>query len=193
VISREERAILLIQGFQINTEERVEILALATSHRPDDGQTLDDTVGEILGSGGIPVLPWAPGKWMFQRGKIVQDILDRADADELLLGDSSLRPRLFPTPGLFARAEQRNFTILHGSDPLPFSGEEIRVGTYASSWVQPLNEESPVDGIRQYLRMASGAPQPLGRRSPLFTTALRLWKNHRAPRMTDKENQDSGS
>lgn len=182
LVSREERAILLIQGYQIQTRERIEVLALAATHRPEDGQDLDDTVAEVLQTGAIPVLPWALGKWMFQRGARVYDILNRADPDELLLGDSSLRPRGLPRPRIFQRAEHRNFTILHGSDPLPFPGEEEQVGSYVSAWVQPLNESRPIEGLRQYLRLSGGAPQPLGGRNSPFSAFLRLYHNARAAR-----------
>ncbi|MFT5241536.1 MAG: hypothetical protein ACI9X0_002519, partial [Kiritimatiellia bacterium] len=59
----------LYSGFQIVTKERLEVLALVCATRIPDGQDLDETIEAVRASGGIPVLPWSPGKWSGSRGE----------------------------------------------------------------------------------------------------------------------------
>ncbi len=68
----------LLAGRQIVTGEGIEILALLSDSRIRDGLAADEVVAAVLDSGGIPVLSWAPGKWLFRRGKVVEKLLDRS-------------------------------------------------------------------------------------------------------------------
>jgi len=152
VLIEEEGALLyLFSGRQIVSAERIEILALATDMKIDDGMPARDVINAVIDAGGVPVLSWAPGKWLFKRKKVIHSLMDSNDPDRMLIGDTSLRPTVWKTPLLMRKAAKKGFSILAGSDPLPFRGEERYLGRYGSLIKGPFDEQKPVSSIRRLL------------------------------------------
>ncbi len=170
----------LIAGRQLVTAERLEILGLAMTHTPPDGQTASATIEAVHQAGGIPVLPWSPGKWMFRRARVVQTLCDRFDSDALWLGDSSLRPQGWPSPRPMRDPTRR---VLAGSDPLPFAGEEALAGTYATRIEGHFDPARPVTSLQHLLRSDPAHITQVGQRNRPWTWARRL-KTLKAVRAT---------
>ncbi len=127
---KSEETIAVIPGRQWVTKERIEILGLMVNDRIDEGLPADELMNRILQAGGIPVLPWSPGKWTLRRGALVRRLIDQFDPGRILIGDTRMRPAIWPEPALMRRARRRGVRVVAGSDPLPFAGEECRVGSY---------------------------------------------------------------
>jgi len=120
----------LLPGRQVITSENIEVLALACPEMIDDGQPALDVIYQINQLKRIPVLTWSPGKWFGERGKLVKRLITELDKQDFLIGDTTLRPYGWATPGLMKLAQNKGFTVVAGSDPLPFSGEEHWLGAY---------------------------------------------------------------
>lgn len=167
----------IFSGRQIVTRERIEVLALTTDVDTPDGLELGDTLLRVRNAGGIPVLGWAPGKWFFKRGKLLRALIETASAGEIALGDTSLRPTLWPEPALMRLGRKRGLKVLAGSDPLPFPGEEKYAGTYAISAQAAFNPARPVTSLRAILRDPDVAVELVGTRGGPLDVARRLKKN----------------
>lgn len=175
----------LLPGQQIITAENIELLSLNCAERVPEGQTAVDTVRSVLDCGGVPVVAWAPGKWFFERGRLVRSLLDHFSPEELALGDTTLRPIGWPTPNIIKEGRRRGYRILYGSDPLPFTGEENRPGSYFSkidlvtgASADGINPGSVVSQLLTLdLEVSAG-----GARGSLPEVLLRLYRNSRAPK-----------
>lgn len=167
----------LFAGRQIITQERLEILALTVDSAIPDGLPAKEVIDLVCEKGGISVLSWAPGKWFFKRGKIVNKLINSHNSTELTIGDTTLRPWCWPTPKLMGMAQKSDFSVLAGSDPLPFAGEENMMGTYASLWNLDFDSEAPVQSIRSYLKTVEGLSSSVGGGSGLLKTLSRLYRN----------------
>src|SRR5690606_13042233 len=93
----------VLAGRQIITSEGLELLALATRARISDGVSLAEGIARVRAANGIPVVPWAFGKWWGRRGEVVRAALASSDPPDL--GDNSARPSIAPDPELFSRAQ----------------------------------------------------------------------------------------
>ena len=171
--------ITLLPGRQIVTRERLEVLALATTDQIPDGLPAAEAIERSLECGAVPVLAWAPGKWFFQRGRIVRELITRFPPEALLIGDTSLRPGIWPEPILMRTARKRGFRVVAGSDPLPFQGEEAVMGSYASCLEGDFDPSDPLASARGLL-LTPGTPGYVGRRGGLLSVLRRMWKNARA-------------
>jgi len=169
--------IFLFAGRQIVTRERLEILALTTDTQIPDGLPVQEVIERINAIGAIAVLSWAPGKWFFDRGKKVKQLLDLFNPQQLLLGDTTLRPWCWTTPILMKKGVGSGYTVLAGSDPLPFVGEEKMMGRYASYWQMELDFQDPVKSVRKYLKEPGSSPDLLGKRGGCVETLMRLYNN----------------
>lgn len=168
-----EVPVVVVAGRQIACAERVEILALGTTAVFRDGMAAADAVLAARDAGALPVLAWGVGKWLFSRAAVVDALLRRFPADELFLGDTSLRPVFWPTPGPMAQAPTFGRRVLHGSDPLPPAREEIRAGQWADLAEDPLADDKPLaSAVLGALREAPLVPA--GRRSGLFQFVRRM-------------------
>ena len=165
----------IVAGRQIVTRERIEILALATSEMIADGQIAHATVNAVLEAGGVPVVAWAPGKWFFGRGKIVASLIESCDPGQLAVGDTILRATCWAEPLLMRAARRRGCTVLAGSDPLPFAGEEVRAGTYATVLEGAFDKQKPRSSLRELLQ--TGSACTMGRRNGPVLMLQRLRKN----------------
>jgi hypothetical protein len=164
----------LVAGRQIASRERLEILALATEAQLPDGRSARETVEVVLAAGGIPVLPWSPGKWFSDRGKAVEEVLRSFSPGQLLMGDTALRPVGWREPRLIRLARERGFRVVAGSDPLPFAGEERFVGTYGIRCEATFDEARPVTEARRILSDPRITVERVGRRNGSLT-AMRRW------------------
>jgi hypothetical protein len=181
-IQKSENAVRLcvLNGRQIVTKERLEILTLTGDPNVSDGQDARHVIETALLCGAVPVLPWAPGKWLFDGGRVVEDLLRRFPPTQLLIGDTTLRPRGFGEPALMRKARELGFKIVAGTDPLPFAGEERMIGQYGITWEGDLGEYSLVRDIRRMLLDPQCAMRTVGRRNGLFDVLRRLVRNHQA-------------
>ena len=148
-LEKEEQVVFIVAGRQIISTERLEVLSLALDLSMDDSSATETVIERILESGGIPVLPWSPGKWMGQRGRVVQRMLDRFGPGKVLIGDTIMRPTSYSGGRVFRESKRAGFVHLPGSDPLPMSGEESQAGRYSALIDIPC--EQPGAEIREYL------------------------------------------
>lgn len=157
----------LLPGRQIIAAERIEVLALCTDALFADGTPAAELIRYIRAQNGVPVLPWSPGKWFFQRGKVIAHLLRSFTPQDLLIGDVSLRPIGWPLPFLMRTAKRLGYQIISGSDPLPFSGEEKQFGRYASCILCAETGLAPNDALRSLLSGKAEAVSTGRRSSPL--------------------------
>ncbi len=175
MVSRDggEELLLVVAGRQIVTRERLEVLALTTDADIPDGLPIDEVITRVRSVGGIPVLTWAAGKWLFGRGRVVRRVLKSAPKGDLLVGDSSLRPAGWWEPSLMRLARERGVRVVAGTDPLPISGEEGVVGTYGIVGESDFNWRDPIGSIRSML-LSSPTMRIVGRRGDLKDVWRRL-------------------
>ncbi len=154
----DHRDLWIIAGRQVVSAERIEVCCLCRDAALADGRPARDLVRAILEAGGLPALDWAPGKWLFGRGRLVRRLVAEFPPAQLALVDTSLRFTGWPAPRLYARARREKRAVLAGSDPLPFAGEEDVAGSYyATLALPPLADEARlVAPLRAAL--AAGAP-----------------------------------
>jgi len=179
----------LFAGRQIVTRERVEILALATDSEIPDGLSVRESIEAIRTESGIPVVNWAPGKWFFQRGKIVASLLAHQTPRTLLLGDTTLRPVGWAEPRLMRQGREHGFKVVAGSDPLPFEGEEQWVGRYGIAVQGSFDPRMPTTSIREMLLSDISPITPVGRRCSVRQVADRLRKNQSVRRSYEQGRQ----
>ncbi len=153
-------SLIIVAGRQIVTSEGLEILALATVDRIPDGLPAAETLDRVDAADAIAVLPWGVGKWLGRRGRLADTLLDRTPTAELALGDNSGRPWFFPYPAQFEAATTSGRRILPGTDPLPFRGEEARVGTVGSVLHASISASEPASSLKSLLRDLSVRVEP---------------------------------
>lgn len=166
--------VIVVAGRQIACAERIEVLALATRAQFADGIPIRRAIAEAEAARAVPVLAWGVGKWMFKRAGIARSVIDGVQGDQLLLGDSSLRPVFWPEPAAMAYAKTFGIRTVAGSDPLPPKREETRVGQYAELAESPgIEFDLPLtEQISLILR--SGFLKRTGRRAGLAEFITRM-------------------
>lgn len=154
----------LIAGRQLKTVEVIEVLAMATPERFDDGRPLA-LVLDDLRSRQIPaVLPWGLGKWFGRRGALIAERIAQGPSEGLLIGDNAGRPVGWRTPRVFLDAARQGLPVLPGSDPLPVAGAEASIGRYGCLLDAPLDADRPAEELRDRLFGMRGQPVTIGRR-----------------------------
>jgi hypothetical protein len=160
----------IFAGRQLVSNDGLEILSLACDLFVKDRTcSTKELIDRVNAAGGIPVLNWAPGKWFFNRGKIVQQLLDTPDQTTFVVGDSPLRFTLWPQPKLMKDAVNKGFKLIAGSDPLPFQGEEKYIGTYTFSTDGEFDPAKPVTSVRQILKSKGISTKLIGKRNGPIT------------------------
>jgi hypothetical protein len=147
----EQRLCWLLKGRQIVTRENLEVLAIASKQTIADGLPIETVIRQIEAKQELAVLAWGFGKWWFKRGKILKNLVETYNSPYLLLGDNSGRPTFWPVPQPFKRARSMKISIINGSDPLPFKGEEAKVGSYGFSLEGDFREDEPAKSLREIL------------------------------------------
>ena len=141
----------ILSGRQIVTRESLEVLSIASNQKIEDGLPIDDVVNTLIDNKQIAVLAWGVGKWLFKRGEIISDIIKKYHSPYLFIGDNSARPSFWQVPKLCHLAEKHNIRILRGSDPLPFSEETCRVGTFGFAIDGDFQVNNPAESFREIL------------------------------------------
>lgn len=177
VMVKGDTCLSIFPGRQIVTSERIEILSLTLDDRIKDGLPADTVVNQIIDRGGVPVISWAPGKWFFERGKLIEKLIDGMNPESVLIGDTSLRPTIWRKPLLMKKAERAGYKIIAGSDPLPFAGEELNLGTYGSLINGSLDSEVPIESIRSLLTNPDIEIKSIGRRNSMIAATRRVLNN----------------
>ncbi len=165
--TKDDAALTVIAGRQIITEEGLEVLALATARRFDDGQPARTVLGQLRAAAIPAVLPWGVGKWLGRRGRLVDALLAEMGGPGLLLGDNAGRPPGWPRPRLFAAGAACGVRVLPGTDPLPLAGAETGVGRFGFMLEGGLDPDRPARDIAQRLTGLNTQPEIFGRRRSL--------------------------
>lgn len=129
--------LLVVRGVQYVTAERLEVLGLGVARSLNDGVPCEQVIDEIRLVGGVACIPWSPGKWLGNRGRVVARVLERYEVGDIVFGDISMRSIVGPPSRLLARARRKNFSVLAGSDPLPRQQDLHLVGSYGMEFVLP--------------------------------------------------------
>ncbi len=182
VYSADSEPILILPGRQIVSTERLEILSfLVDIDLKDRALSFSEIFKIIWSEGGIPVVNWAPGKWLFKRGQIIRELIESDEYRPILLGDTSLRPNIYPEPQLMKLGRKFGVKTIAGSDPLPFAGEETLIGSYGMI-LPEFDPENPIASIKnQILKSGIGGDtttvlRKVGRRSDVFSFINRMSK-----------------
>lgn len=154
----------LVDGRQVVTREKIEVLALFCNTDIDDGLSLTETVDAVKRIDGIPVLPWGVGKWFGKRGESIRSFLLDHSKETFFLGDNGGRPWFWPTPNLFKLAGKVGVEVLPGTDPLPLAVEASRVGSFGF-YVDKndTHEDSIVADLKRLLLFGKIPIMPYGR------------------------------
>ena len=181
--SGQDGMLYVFPGSQIVSNERIEILALAGTVDIPDGLPAEEIIKLVLENNAVPVLSWAPGKWLLKRGKVVAGLLNSFTQESFLIGDTSLRPNIWPVPALMRKAARLGFRIIAGSDPLPPAGEERFAGTYGFVMKNAFDKEHPGESVQHALKDKNTATEIIGQRSGLVDVFKRL-RRHAASERT---------
>jgi len=155
----------VVAGKQIVTSEKLEVLALGYHDNYPDGRSLSYVLEDLNTSRCLRVLPWGAGKWLGRRGQIIESLISSWNNDQLFLGDNGNRPSFWPLPGLFGQAYKKNIHNLPGSDPLPFTGQEKKVGSFGFFLRGHVEHEKPFGSLINQVTSAAdpvitfGAPE----------------------------------
>ena len=167
----------LIAGRQVVTAEKLELLALGADTFIADGLPTEATLAAIISAGSIPVLSWSPGKWFGRRGAMVRHLIETHPSDQFLIGDTGLRPTLWPFPRLMKLAQNRGFKIIGGSDALPLNGEEKWVGSYGVTAEAEFDANRPAASLRRILADPATPFTPIGKRARTAAFLSRWLRN----------------
>lgn len=170
--------LVVIAGRQIVSEEKIEVLALGTIATFAARMPVGRAVVTIKNHDALPVLPWGVGKWLGARGKIITELLGRVSSQDLFIGDNGGRPVFWPAPLQFKLATKRRITMLPGSDPLGFSGDEKRIGSFGGTIAGEISLTTPCEDLKKLLLSGNYQVTPYGRRQGVIT----FWKNQMAVR-----------
>lgn len=178
IVQRDNQPKLYIfAGRQLVTKEGLEVLSLISNYKISDRQkTMDEVIEAVKDTGGIPALNWAPGKWFFQRGKVIAQQLQKRSVAEIFIGETTLRHNLWPEPKLVRFARRRGFPIIAGSDPLPFPGEERGIGSFGFTIQGEFDDKNPALSLKEIMKKNQASIQMIGRRNDIFTFARRQFK-----------------
>jgi hypothetical protein len=163
--SKAGERLMLVAGRQIATREGLEVLALGTLERFEDGRTFSEALEMSAGAAAITVVPWGFGKWWGARGRAAERAVLGTDPDrgEVFPGDNAARLRWGPMPRLLRRAAERGIPVLPGSDPFPFPGQEDRVGRVGFMVDGRASPERPLAGLRDALAAPERRVRTFGR------------------------------
>ncbi len=122
-----QKKLLIKTGYQVISREGIEILILADSAKELYGKDMEVIIESALNQKSLVILPWGVGKWLGNRGKIINQVVQKFGT-RIFLGDNSARPWFWQVVPQFKLAKSLNVKILNGSDPLPVINEERIVG-----------------------------------------------------------------
>ncbi len=167
--------LFVLPGRQIATRERLEVLCIGSDAAIPDGEPAELTIRRIGELDALPVLAWAVGKWLFQRKRVVEKLLETFGPDQLLIGDSAMRPVFWPEPAPMRAARRRQYRLLAGSDPLPRAGDERQAGRYATRVDATFDPQEPARSLLSALTAPAAAIRRTGSRCGLFEFPGRMY------------------
>ena len=141
----------IIAGRQIVTAERLEVLAVCTDKLFDDGDMISEVIDSVAAANGVPIVPWGFGKWTGQRKRVINRLIDEFAERKFHLGDNSGRISTWREPAQFDIAGMQGQRVLRGTDPLPFPGQESRVGEFGFCINGTLSKSTPATSMRDLL------------------------------------------
>ena len=160
LVHNDGEQLLLIAGHQVVSDDDLEVLTIGVRDKLADGQPTAALVKETIAHGGVPVLPWGFGKWLGNRGRIVEALVQEF-GDALLLGDNGGRLRIGARPPLLDAVLGRGQSLFSGSDPLPMAGQEHRVGSFGIRLSQSLDAAQPFASLCKQLKRPGDSSQGL--------------------------------
>lgn len=150
-----ERQLFLVGGRQVACREGLEVLVLGTTRRLPDGLPIREVLTETA-SWDVPrVIPWGPGKWLFRRGRLLNELVAEFRGTLLFLGDEGGRPAFWTYPEHFGRAARLGVRDLPGTDPLPFPHDVTKVGRMGFRVRLDLDRSRPAASLFGVLRQPS--------------------------------------
>jgi len=168
-----ERQLFIVAGRQVACREGLEVLVLGTTRRLPDGLPIREVLAETAGWGVPRVIPWGPGKWLFKRGRLLNQLLEEFRRPTLFLGDEGGRPGFWGYPQHFERAAALGVRDLPGTDPLPFPHDVTKVGRMGFRIRIPLDRTRPAASLLGVLRQPSTLPE----RFAVLESPLRFVRN----------------
>ncbi|MDO9541456.1 MAG: hypothetical protein Q7J98_03925 [Kiritimatiellia bacterium] len=169
----------IVAGRQIVTNEKLEILGLGMDAIVPDGLPAEEAVEKVIAAGGLPVLAFSPGKWLFKRANIVRRLAQTKFPRPLLIGDSALRPLGWGAPEIMRQAGAHNIAVLPGSDPLPLPGDEKYAGCYGFVYQGFFDASKPLASIKGIIADHPGEIFPAGKRCSMVNVVGRLFRLRR--------------
>lgn len=121
--------IFILPGRQNISSEKLEVLTLGSDDFRAERLPAIEIIKGANETGLVTILPWSFGKWVGSRGSLVRKFIEDSTLD-FFLGDTGHRFGF--EPKMFKEGEISGRTRLCGTDPLPLSGEEVRVASYGS-------------------------------------------------------------
>jgi hypothetical protein len=175
----------IIAGRQVVTAEKLEVLAICTDELFDDGGAISEVIDAVSAANGVAIVPWGFGKWTGRRKKVISRLMNEYAERPFHLGDNSGRASVWREPSQFERARSHGQLILRGTDPMPFPGQENRVGKFGFCARGPFNKSVPAESIRNLLRSGNSEPMSYGALESAFVFArhqlmmqMRKWRSN---------------
>jgi hypothetical protein len=173
------KSLLVVPGIQVVSKEGIEVLGLGVATRPEERIASSEQVHHIISEGGLPCIPWSPGKWLGRRGRVVHALFDIFGPHQITVGDIPIRSAWGPPSPLLAHARSSGFPVLYGSDPLPFPGEERMVGSFGVALKgEPVSATGIVSWILERLRDPSKIDGITGNRNPPLAAFSRFLRSN---------------
>jgi hypothetical protein len=154
--------IWMAAGRQIATSEDLEVLALGTTERFPDGEPIAVSLAKTDQVAAMTALPWGFGKWWGQRGTIIETIMASKRRRPLYAGDNGGRLAWSTRPRLLTQGEKIGVKVLPGTDPLPFAGQEERVGGYGMFVPSWDSSDRPLQQLVARLAQSAASPVEFG-------------------------------
>lgn len=145
------KCLVIVAGRQIISRKKLEVLAVGTRRQFDHGRSVSALIRTVARANALPIIPWGAGKWLGRRGQLVENLIRSSELPSFFLGDSGNRPAFWPQPSLFRVAKKHGIGNLPGSDPLPFSSEVQRVGSFGVALNCSLDLEKPAQDLKRKL------------------------------------------
>lgn len=158
----------ILAGRQIQTLERLEVLAIGSISRNLEKQPLQAVIQGVRDEGALPVLPWGVGKWFGARGHHIRACTAGGPNPFLALGDNGGRPWIWPRSPVIKTWEKRQGWILSGSDPLPLPAEQTRAGSFGQILDHDLDLDYPWSVFSAWLQSCPPHLRFFGRPSGLL-------------------------
>ena len=181
--------ILVIAGRQIVTRENLEVLALGSAVRYEDGRAIYDVIKQLRDEGVIVVLPWGFGKWWFGRGRTIRQVIETSGPGDIYLGDSRLRPATCCNTDIFQLARSRGIGILQGSDPLPLAGQESVIAGYGMVLHGDFDHDNPISSLKYLLADVDSHATTFGGHASIMEVAglqVRMFLHNQAKKLLKK-------